>query len=220
MARAGGHRRGLEDDGVTTGRQPNCHLLIEDPTRSLEEERGRGKHCYNIHDNKLSVLQLWSSWDNKDSRFMCHEAFGFVVSSFSNNDLFSGCSWSNWWPWRGNSFQERMLILECFRIVLSPSDTFVFFMCNQQQSKDAEFNDFFPQKEKKQYLLPILVLSVSLWFVIRCDWFTLNSCSNLLLLRCLKIIQTVWDMTCLEAAGDLLGTELFNVLEKCVSHWE
>lgn len=42
MARAGGHRRGLEDDGVTTGRQPNCHLLIEDPTGSLEEERGRG----------------------------------------------------------------------------------------------------------------------------------------------------------------------------------
>lgn len=186
-----------------------CHYRttaeLSPPHRGSDAEPGGGERerntlfksfFENIHVNKLFVLQLWSSWDNKDSLFMCHEAFWFVVSSFSKNDLFSGCSWSNWWPWRGNSFQERMLILECFQIVLSPSDTFVFFLSNNQRSKDVNCNYFFFCKKKKQWLLPILVLYIPLWFVIRCDWFALNSCSNLLLLWCLKIIQTVWDLTC------------------------
>lgn len=55
---AGGHRGGLEDDGVTAGRQPNCHLLVKDPTWSLE--RGniasalRNQHVHN--NNNLCVL--------------------------------------------------------------------------------------------------------------------------------------------------------------------
>lgn len=40
MAGAGGHRRRLKDDGVAAGRQPHCHLLIQDPPWSLEEEKG------------------------------------------------------------------------------------------------------------------------------------------------------------------------------------
>lgn len=40
MARARGHRRRLEDDGVAAGREPNGHLLIQDPPWSLQEEKG------------------------------------------------------------------------------------------------------------------------------------------------------------------------------------
>lgn len=40
MAGARGHRRRLKDDGVAAGREPNCHLLIQDPPWSLEEEEG------------------------------------------------------------------------------------------------------------------------------------------------------------------------------------
>lgn len=39
MAGAGGHRGGLQDDGVAAGGETNRHLLIKDPTWSLENER-------------------------------------------------------------------------------------------------------------------------------------------------------------------------------------
>lgn len=38
MAGARGHWGSLEDDGVAAGGEPNCHLLIQDPPWSLEEE--------------------------------------------------------------------------------------------------------------------------------------------------------------------------------------
>lgn len=39
MAGAGGHRGRLQDDGVAAGGETNCHLLVKDPTWSLENER-------------------------------------------------------------------------------------------------------------------------------------------------------------------------------------
>lgn len=48
VARAGGHRGRLEDDSVTAGGEPNCHLLVKDPSWSLEEEEKRGKGFFEL----------------------------------------------------------------------------------------------------------------------------------------------------------------------------
>lgn len=60
MAGARGHRGGLEDDGVTAGRQPNCHLLVQDPTWSLEVDRGSTFILI------ICALMFFTFWDNRD----------------------------------------------------------------------------------------------------------------------------------------------------------
>jgi len=62
VAGAGGHRGGLEDDGVTAGGQPDRHVLKDMP-RSLEEEESRRKtrrKRREEEDEHLFITQFYS----------------------------------------------------------------------------------------------------------------------------------------------------------------
>lgn len=85
VAGAGGHRGRLEDDGVTAGGQPNCHLLVEDPAWSLQEVRRRGGDLSQLQGIFMLAICVRSSapklvfWDNSDPPYTDCAAFGFVA---------------------------------------------------------------------------------------------------------------------------------------------